>query len=1224
MVNLDIITDVIMLLAAIIGLLSSLFRYVEIPKKGWFLATMFFLTELLSDYYWTTYTLVMHEEPDTSAFLGYFGWNIGFAVIFLIVLHMRSENSKRYFNALMLLPIPLNVYQFTLYIQYGGWFNNIWQVGVSTAIVIICLQSILYYLKERKNGEPVPYIHLTILFYITSQYAMWTCSCFDWSSDLANPYYYFCVLGYFIEVFFAWSVNKTYKSRGMEHVENSARDTRFQARLEVIILGLLLASCVAGYLIADWMRTTIPQGTENSSVLTMIAVILFMISIFLCLIILAMVYIAAQRYKYKKASSESRIKIKRGRINLLLTITVTLGLMVFTVIYNSRLFYRVSLSGIYSSGEDKAANISSELDNYLAIAQSSLNVTADTIDLMLEVGESEDKVNAYLTSQTTRLKSRFDDNFTGVYGYIRGEFLDGSGWIPPEGYDATERDWYSAIIEADGKTIIVSPYVDAHTGDIVITIGRLLRSAGGYDDNIVCLDVTIGHVQDITEETDIAGNGYAMIVNSDGLIVTHRDRSYVGTNMRDNYGEALLDTIMNSEKTSVEASVMGEKCTLFTSSVMGQWHVVIVVRNADLFADAYSQLTVNILVSLTIFLLVTIFYFIGYKNEQAYSKKVEEMNSARQKQQYEADVLRLEKASADEANKAKSNFLADMSHEIRTPINAILGMNEMILRETREESIREYSGNIRNSGKNLLQLVNSILDFSKIEDGKMEIVPVRYSLSTLITYLVNSVQERAEEKKLKFMVCVDPDLPSELYGDDSRINQVVLNLLTNAVKYTHEGSVTLTVKEKEVKDGKVLLYFEVADTGIGIKEADMDKLFESFERLDVIRNRTIEGTGLGMSIATKLLSLMDSKLNVKSTYGQGSVFSFDLWQKIENPEPIGEYKIHSLYAGSSELYHESFHAPDARILVVDDTKMNIIVVVNLLKKTGVQIDTASSGEEAIRLSDDVKYDLILLDQRMPGMDGTQTLKIIRDLDSGLNAKTPIICLTADAIRGAKERYMAEGFDDYLTKPVEGKALEKMLISYLPAEKVQKEAKPEKTSSVPKKDEASSPETMRESGEDNVSSAESTDASSDPSCEGFEAALKNAGINVEAGIGFAQGDKDFYRDILKEYVTEYPDHSEKLKGYYDKKDWDNYSVMIHAVKSTSRTIGAGNLADIALKLELASKDRDLSVVENEHENALEMYTKTAEAIRSAIGASDETTGSSDDNDDEIMEFAPTDK
>ena len=1208
MVNFDIVTDVIMLLAAIIGLLGSLFRYVEIPKRGWFYASMFFLAELLSDYYWTMYTVLMHEEPDVSALLAYFGWNVGYLVLLVCAIHMRSEGAKRYFNPLMLLPIPINLIQFFIYIQYGGLFNNIWQVGFSTAIAITCLQSILYYLKNKGKGETIPAFHLIVLFYIISQYAMWTFSCYDWSSDLANPYYYCSVVGYITEVFFAWSINRTYKAAGLEYTEKTARDTRFQARLQIIIMGLLLVTCVGGYVLGDWLKYTIPEGVDDTAIMNIIAVVLFMISVFLCLIFLALIYIAAQRYKYKKMGGYSEVKIRRNRINLLFTILVTLGLMVFTVIYNSRLFYGVSLRGIYTSGEDKAANISSELENYLSIAQSTLNVSADSIDLMLEVGEPQYKLENYLTDQTTRFKGRFDENFTGVYGYLRGEFLDGSGWVPPEGYNVTERDWYSDIKDAGGRTIIVSPYVDAHTGDIVITIGRLLHEAGGYDDNIVCLDVTNGYVQHITEEANVAGNGYAMIVNSDGLIVAHQDSSYVGTNIRDNYGDELLDTVINADQTSIDAEVMGEKCTLFTSSVMEQWHVVIVVRNAELFENTYSQLTVNILISLTIFVIITIFYFIGYKNEQAYGKKVEEMKSARQKQQYEADVLRLEKASADEANKAKSNFLADMSHEIRTPINAILGMNEMILRESREESIREYAGNIRNSGKNLLQLVNSILDFSKIEDGKMEIVPVRYSLSTLITYLVNSVQERAEEKKLAFRVCVDPDLPCELFGDDARINQVVLNLLTNAVKYTHEGSVTLTVKGKEVHDGKALLYFEVADTGIGIKDSDMDKLFESFERLDVVRNRTIEGTGLGMSIATKLLSLMDSKLNVKSEYGQGSVFSFELWQKIENPEPIGEYKLHSLYSVSSEFYQESFHAPEARILVVDDTKMNIIVVVNLLKKTGVKIDTASSGDEAVKLADSAKYDLILLDQRMPGMDGTQTLKIIRDLDSGLNAETPIICLTADAIRGAKERYMSEGFTDYLTKPVEGRALEKMLTNYLPADKIEKISESGDPSS---EEENNSEVQVKEESREKTVGTDPLDR------------LRASGIDTETGLKNAQGDREFYLDILREYVTEYADHSAKLREYYDKKDWDDYSVLVHAVKSTSRTIGATELGELAAKMEAASGDRDLVTVEGEHENTLRMYSRVSDAVKDALGIAEISAEPCEsDEDEEIMEFAPS--
>ncbi|MBR3475454.1 MAG: response regulator, partial [Oscillospiraceae bacterium] len=270
------------------------------------------------------------------------------------------------------------------------------------------------------------------------------------------------------------------------------------------------------------------------------------------------------------------------------------------------------------------------------------------------------------------------------------------------------------------------------------------------------------------------------------------------------------------------------------------------------------------------------------------------------------------------------------------------------------------------------------------------------------------------------------------------INQIILNMLTNAVKYTPKGSVTMTIRARERKEDRILLYVEVKDTGIGIKEDDMSRLFESFERLDEIRNRNIEGTGLGMSIITKLLGLMGSELKVESVYGEGSVFSFELWQKIENEEPLGEFRMISTEEENAGTYHEFFHAPKAHILLVDDTKMNITVAVNLLKKTEVQIDTALSGNEAIELAGKNSYDLILMDQRMPGMDGTQTLNNIRKLENGKNLETPVICLTADAIRGAKERYLAEGFTDYLTKPVDWRSLEKALLKYLPEEKIDKE------------------------------------------------------------------------------------------------------------------------------------------------------------------------------------------
>jgi len=381
-----------------------------------------------------------------------------------------------------------------------------------------------------------------------------------------------------------------------------------------------------------------------------------------------------------------------------------------------------------------------------------------------------------------------------------------------------------------------------------------------------------------------------------------------------------------------------------------------------------------------------------------------------------------EKQIADAANKAKSDFLASMSHEIRTPINAVLGMDEMILRESTESTIKEYAMDIQTAGRTLLTIINDILDLNKIESGKMEIVPVEYDLSSMVYDLFNMIKIKAEDKKLLFKVSVSPDIPVKLWGDDVRIKQILMNLLTNAVKYTQSGTVWFRVglkpKEDEVNGENVLLHFEVEDTGIGIKSEDMDKLFSEFERIEVERNRNIEGTGLGMPISMKLLSLMDSKLEVESEYGKGSVFSFDLQQKIVEKTPIGDFENRTRNLMLKQYtYTESFEVRDAHILIVDDNKMNRKVFTALLKKTQIEITEASSGYEALELATQQYFDMIFMDHMMPGMDGVEAMERIKEVKDGPCANTPIIVLTANAVEGSKEKYLEDGFDGFLSKPI---------------------------------------------------------------------------------------------------------------------------------------------------------------------------------------------------------------
>ena len=393
------------------------------------------------------------------------------------------------------------------------------------------------------------------------------------------------------------------------------------------------------------------------------------------------------------------------------------------------------------------------------------------------------------------------------------------------------------------------------------------------------------------------------------------------------------------------------------------------------------------------------------------------------------------KLAADKANQAKSDFLANMSHEIRTPINAILGMNEMILRDSEDETVLSYSEIVMQAGKTLLGLVNDILDFSKIEAGKIDIVPVQYDLSLVINDLVNMIKPRAEDKGLTLELDFDRKLPRGLFGDEVRIKQVITNILTNAVKYTEKGSVTFRIgfDDLDVFPEQIMLNVSVKDTGIGIKPEDMPKLFSEFERIEEKRNRNIEGTGLGMSITWRLLDLMGSRLMVDSTYGVGSTFSFSLKQRVINRNELGD--SYNAYQNKRKKYETRFTAPEARILVIDDTEMNLMVFKSLLKKTFIQIDTACSGDEGLKYTAGDKYDIVFIDHMMPGKDGIETLHDLKGSGEGPNKATPAICLTANAISGAREKYLSEGFDDYITKPIDPTALEEIILKYLPRERV---------------------------------------------------------------------------------------------------------------------------------------------------------------------------------------------
>ena len=399
--------------------------------------------------------------------------------------------------------------------------------------------------------------------------------------------------------------------------------------------------------------------------------------------------------------------------------------------------------------------------------------------------------------------------------------------------------------------------------------------------------------------------------------------------------------------------------------------------------------------------------------------------------------------AAEQANQAKGDFLANMSHEIRTPMNAILGMNEMVMREEISPKAAQYSRDIYSAGQTLLAIINDILDFSKIESGKMEIVPVTYELSSLLNDVLNMVTKKVRDKGLKLVSDVSPDIPHQLYGDEIRIRQIILNLVNNAVKYTDKGTVTIKVECNKQDEKTIDLQIAVIDTGIGIREEDLNKLFNSFQRVDMSANRKIEGTGLGLAITKQLAEQMNGFVRVESTYGQGSTFSVSLPQTVMDNEPIGEFTSTSAGLHSTIQNDEiAFTAPDAKILIVDDNKVNLVVAKGLIRETQVQVDTVLSGAEALEMVKQNRYHIILLDHMMPVMDGMETLMRMRELEENTSRDAAVIALTANAISGSRERYIAAGFEDYLSKPINAQRYKEMILKYLPDDLVQIEEKSE--------------------------------------------------------------------------------------------------------------------------------------------------------------------------------------
>ena len=735
----------------------------------------------------------------------------------------------------------------------------------------------------------------------------------------------------------------------------------------------------------------------------------------------------------KDVRIKERIKLREHRkTGMIIPMIFLFIFMTVMVLYTTRLMYNVAVSNSNAVMEDRILTVSAMINNHLNTAENVLHVAGDSVHHMLISGTTSARIHEFLVDETNNVTEQFDENYTGIYGIIMGKYIDGLNWVPPEDYDPKARDWFVDAMGADGRVIFTMPYIDAQTGNLIISVCRMLPDR----QSVIALDVQLKGIQSMMNELTLNGKGYGFVVSNDGMYIAHRDESKKGTNICDTQGgREFFDAIKEADSGSFTYTWDGELSTVYVNKISNDWNTVLVVSDRDLYSEVRSQRTVIALICALIFLMISAIYYVGHRNELKYNKEMEEMKLEEQKTAYERKVLELEKDAANASNKAKSDFLANMSHEIRTPMNAIIGMDEMILREKVSDKVRKYALDIQSAGKTLLSIINDILDFSKIESGKMELIPVEYGFSSVMNDVVNMTMKKAQDKGLKYNLKVSKDVPSVLRGDEIRIRQVMLNLINNAIKYTHEGSVSIDVS---FDYATYMLWVVVSDTGIGIKNEDLGKLFGSFQRLEEDKNRNIEGTGLGLNITMRLVKMMDGTIGVNSKYGEGTTFTAQMKQEVIDKTPVGDFaenlsKIHQ----SGQEYKPALFAPKAEILVVDDNDMNLEVFAALLEDTKIKVTTAESGIECIEILKENSFDLIFLDQMMPGMSGLQTLEVIQR--DNLAGDTAIIALTADAIVGARENYIKEGFSDYLSKPVMYEALEEMLIRHLDPSLMEKEA-----------------------------------------------------------------------------------------------------------------------------------------------------------------------------------------
>lgn len=569
--------------------------------------------------------------------------------------------------------------------------------------------------------------------------------------------------------------------------------------------------------------------------------------------------------------------------------------------------------------------------------------------------------------------------------------------------------------------------------------------------------------------------------------------------------------------------------------------------------------------------------------------------------------------AAKSADRSKSIFLANMSHELRTPINAIRGMNEMVMRETLSDKVREYANLVSESTNNLLATINDIIDFAKSEGGSLEVKSSTYDCASLLNDCYHLLAKKVSDKKLDFVIENDPEMPRKLQGDEVRLRQIITSFLRFALEGTQRGKIELNVSFEKLSENNINLKLTIKDSGMGLSDNNMQVLFKYFRELSEEQRNSIRSTELSMHISKQLIDAMDGKLEVETFPGKGTSFNITIPQSVVSNEPIGSFKESIATSKQRNAsYKEGFHAPEAKVMVVDDVEMNLEVIKGLLKKTMVQIDTYTQGKEAVEACKRNHYDIIFIDHMMPEMSGIEVREHIANDPESINKEVPLIALTANAVQGAKQEYLQLGFHGYLSKPVDSTKLEKMMIECLPPELMHEVTEPIQPAMTPVKAEPAGtlstplePHANIQAGPTQTLNEPETSEAGEPDTDAIIAKLSNIGdISTKKGIE-ASGSPEVYVRIANTFTTTLKKNADIIEEYFKNGDIENYTIQVHALKSSARLIGALDLSERALNLELAGKDKNMDVINQDTDFLLKMFRSLEAPLKDALGIVDDS-------------------